>query len=286
MKRQLLHFIAGALLVCGLTGCGTGRICYDRTQRDNVGSGNGPVQISYGGCAVSEVGNDRTAEVSRQDIFRQYEDFGLVYNSGKDELIFDGKLVRWFEDYYSVGEGQAGTDYFNENGVTDVYAVRDNSVPVRRADNSYDPKGRLLEIKEFSREEFDARDIEALKHPKQQAALSGEPMNPEEIKKMAEEYEPFGVTYDADQDVWYYNGEKVRFFRDILTSNGESLEGGKFKGSMRLMGKEEGSVDIYTIRDYGTVNSDGNGTLTGVGKYSQEEFDRRSKSSYMEHGGR
>ena len=241
----------GALLVCSMSGC--------RSERTAQGGGSHE--------AVLEDGKGSVTEISRQEIFREYEDYGLAYNSGKDELTYDGKLVRWFEDYYPVEAGQAGTDYFNEKGVTDIYAVRDNSEPVRRDDGSYDPRGRLLEIREFPAEEFAGRDIEAIRHPKQQTALAGEPMKPEEIKKMAEEYEPFGVTYAADEDVWYYNGERVRYFRDILTSNGENPEGGKFKGSVRIFGQEDGTVDIRTVRDYSTVNSDGNGTLISVEKY-------------------
>ena len=36
---------------------------------------------------------------------------------------------------------------------------------------------------------------------------------------MAEEYEAFGLTYDVKKDQWYFNGEKVRYFQDVLTSN-------------------------------------------------------------------
>ena len=95
---------------------------------------------------------------------------------------------------------------------------------------------------------------------------------------MAKEYEMFGVTYDAKDNQWYFNGEKVRFFRDILTSNDESLTNGKFKGTMRTLGGN-GTVDIYTVRDFSNLDASGNGTLIGIEKFSQEEFDERTKSS-------
>ena len=35
-----------------------------------------------------------------------------------------------------------------------------------------------------------------------------------ETAKLVAEYEAFGVTYDAEKDQWYFNGEEVRYFRD------------------------------------------------------------------------
>ena len=71
----------------------------------------------------------------------------------------------------------------------------------------------------------------------------------------------------------------MRFCRDVLTSNGESLTGGKFKGSMRTFESTDGTIDIYTVRDFANLNDSGYGTLTGIEKYSQKEFDEHTKSS-------
>lgn len=84
--------------------------------------------------------------------------------------------------------------------------------------------------------------------------------------------------YDAEKDQWYFNGEEVRYFRDVLTSNGESLTSGKFRGEMRTLGSGVGTIDIYTVRDYGHLNSEHHGTLTGIEKYSQEEFDEHTQA--------
>ena len=99
-----------------------------------------------------------------------------------------------------------------------------------------------------------------------------------ETAKLVAEYEAFGVTYDAEKDQWYFNGEEVRYFRDVLTSNGESLTSGKFQGEMRTLGSGVGTIDIYTVRDYGHLNSEHHGTLTGIEKYSQEEFDEHTQA--------
>ena len=94
---------------------------------------------------------------------------------------------------------------------------------------------------------------------------------PEEIAALQRDY-------DAEKDQWYFNGEEVRYFRDVLTSNGESLTSGKFRGEMRTLGSGVGTIDIYTVRDYGHLNSEHHGTLTGIEKYSQEEFDEHTQA--------
>lgn len=39
-----------------------------------------------------------------------------------------------------------------------------------------------------------------------------------------------------------------------------------------------GTIGIYTIRDFANPNADGYGTLTGIEKYSQKEFDEHTQS--------
>ncbi|MDE5763363.1 MAG: M56 family metallopeptidase [Ruminococcus sp.] len=322
------------------------------------------------------------------DIFKIYEPFGMTFDTNKNELTFNGKLVRWFEDYYPVdGDNMAGISKFNKNGVVDVYAVRDFTDLKRNSDGSFDPSGRLIDLKEFSQEEFNSRDINEIKNPEQmtisgytdettqdiiqdigqqteetqillkdympfglnyeinsatgelsmdwqgkpvhsifdeqksvwiannqngfnlgddavdleavyengtltglrdtqnhsshnsvtveQEAIAGEPLSDKEINSWLAEYGQFGVTYDKVNNQWYFNGEKVRQFRDILTSNGEDLTSGKFHGSMRNL-SGNGTIDIYTVRDFDNLNSDGNGTLTDIKSYSPEEFNEHT----------
>lgn len=91
-------------------------------------------------------------------------------------------------------------------------------------------------------------------------------MMPDELAKVYAVYEPFGVTYDKDQDCFYYNGKLVREFIDILSSNGEDLDRGNFKGSFRQMDNLDGKgeIDIKAIRDYTKLNSEGEGELIGI----------------------
>ena len=275
-KKLLALALGGVLLAGGLAVCSTAA-----SQGGTSPLGTTAPQAPDTSTPITAVfaeGDDPSNDVSYEELFKPYKQFGLTYDAGKNELKYNGKVVRWFEDYYTVEDGaQAGNDFFNENGVVDVYAVRDLTDIARAKDGSFDPGGKLIGVKEFSAEEFAARDIEAIRNPSPGAAIAGDPPSVKELEDMAKEYEAFGVTYDAKNDQWYFNGEKVRFFRDVLTSNGEGLTSGNFKGAMRVLGSADGTIDIYTVRDFTNLNTSGNGTLTGVEKFSQAEFDEHTQ---------
>lgn len=280
--------IMGALLVGSLAGCGLRAVLpeqgygmalgygmaqgYGMVQDHGTAQGEAPLaQVSCEASTLAayavDSGESWTDEDACRERFKIYESFGMTYDAGGNELYYNGKAVRWFEDYYLVGDdpqAQAGRDFFNENGVVDVYAVRDFGSFQRAADGSYDPSGKLVGLREFTEEEFVARDVEAIKNPRPVTAVCGSVASAEEMQEMAREYEDFGLTYDAKADQWYLGGEKVRYFRDILTSNGESLGSGRFRGAIRSFGSEDGTVDVYMIRDYGKVNALGYGTLKGI----------------------
>ena len=284
-KKLLALALGGALLSGSLTGCGTAAVSQGGTAQ--LGTTSPAADASAQVAAVLAEGDDPSTEVSCEELFKPYERFGLTFDASGNELKYNGKTVRWFEDYYTVGNGlQAGNDFFNENGVVDVYAVRDLTNIARAQDGSFDPGGTLIGIKEFSAEEFAARDIEAMKSLPPVAVTAGDALTEDELGETAKEYEAFGVTYDARSDQWYFNGEKVRFFRDVLTSNGEGLTSGKFKGSIRALGSGDGTIDIYTVRDFDRPDAFGNGTLTGVEKYSQGEFDEHTREEIRSSSGK
>ena len=276
MRRMALCAASMLLLGC-LAGCST-------TPQNSQEQGNPVIkeEISQPLGGSEALGNSEDSSAlsaaDKEEMFAPYEQYGMTYDAVKDELTYNGNLVRWFEDYYPIGNNEtAGIDFLNENGTVDVYAVRDLESFSKAADGSVDPAGKLIGLKEFTQQEFDARDIEALKNSTS-VAMAGTPLEDSETAKLVAEYEAFGVTYDAEKDQWYFNGEEVRYFRDVLTSNGESLTSGKFRGEMRTLGSGVGTIDIYTVRDYGHLNSEHHGTLTGIEKYSQEEFDGHTQA--------
>ena len=273
------------MLVGCLAGCSTAAASQGGTSQ--LGTASPPMtEASEQTIVAVAEGNGSPTEISYEELFKPYAQFGLTYDASKNELTYNGKAVRWFEDYYTTADGsQAGRDFFNENGVVDVYAVRDFSSIIRADDGSFDPSGKLTGVKEFSTAEFAARDVEAIKNPGPITAISGDSLSAKELEDMAKEYQAFGVTYNVKENQWYFNGEKVRFFRDVLTSNGEGVTSGKFKGSMRVLGSADGTVDIYTVRDFAHPDTSGNGTLTGIEKYSQAEFDEHTRQDIQSSSG-
>lgn len=271
MKKMVLSTACVALLAMSLIGCTTSKEIPSSDEFARTPPLEGAIVEAQDGD------NARSMEDYQKEAFQPYEQFGLTYDAEKDELLYNGKLVRWFEDYYPLeDDAYAGKDYFNENGVVDVYAVRDLNSFVKRENGSIDPSGKLTGLKEFSQEDFNKRDIEAIKNPPTSVSIAGSLPSAAEMEKIASEYKPFGLTYDTANDQWIFNGEKVRYFRDVMTSNGESLTGGKFKGTMRTFGNENGTIDIYTIRDFTKQDANGNGVLTGIEKYTQQEFDEHT----------
>ncbi len=287
-KNRMQAFLA---LIClgVIAGCGTAPLLQEEStvQREEAfpqRSKESPPVLAANAEECEESYPDGSADGEQ---FKIYEPFGMTYDADKNELYYKGKAVRWFEDYYPLGDNtKAGRDFFNENGVVDVYAVRDLHTSQWASDGSFDPSGTLTGLAEFSEEEFDARDLEAIRNPAPATAIAGDPPSQEELLEMEKEYAPFGMTYDTNEEQWYFQGEKVRHFQDILTSNGEALNSGKFHGTIRSFGNENGTADIYTIRDYEKPDASGYGTLTGIEKRTQEEADESTGRNTAPQSGR
>ena len=188
MKKQkyLVSVVCGILVAGGLAGCGMsaaqsggapaapGISAQESREAGGLPGAREPQEANTI-LAVAEWDGSGQTESAYEERFQPYEKFGLVYHADKNELEYNGKSVRWFEDYYPIlDEGQAGMDFFNENGVVDVYAVRDRSELARRADGSYDPSGTLVGVEAFSEEAFAARDVEALRHSAPVTAVAGD----------------------------------------------------------------------------------------------------------------
>ena len=235
--------------------------------------------------------NDLIPTENQMTDFTEYTKYGLSYDAQANKLMYNGNLVRYFEDFYPLTDGAyAGTDFFDKDGTVDIHAVRDLT-PINNSDGSINPAGRLTGIEQSSPHDFKARDIRSLLNPVQSEAISDDVVNdsnggttistqkgnvpianssegmmtPDELEKLYSVYEPFGVTYDKEKDCFYYEGKLVQTFTDILSSNGEPLESGKFSGSLRQHGfNDKGEVNIKAVRDYTKLNKDGEGKLVGI----------------------
>ena len=91
------------------------------------------------------------------------------------------------------------------------------------------------------------------------------------------EYAPFGLEWDEDKQALFFNGERVRYFVD-----GAEVAGGMAIRIEYADSELKGEIDVHTVRER-IENGDGSidpmGRLTGLEKYSQEEFDARTFTS-------
>ena len=127
--------------------------------------GDGIYTLTYASVsdagAVAEGSPFLSAE-SWENVYSQYEPYGLCYDAQRGRLTLGGKLVRYFEDMVPVGDGagSAGTVCSFPDGEVDVFVQRDlDATIVRDADGSYDPMKvyPIVALREDSQEAFDAR---------------------------------------------------------------------------------------------------------------------------------
>ena len=128
------------------------------------------------------------------------------------------------------------------------------------------PSGKLTGLRSLSDAEFATRDLTEWTRPQASDtyATSGTPMTEKEARAFYAPYAQFGLTYDSKTGSLVYQGQVVRRFLDVWTSNGEALDSGKFSGTMTNLWNDAGTVDVTTIRDYANPDAEGNGRLTGL----------------------
>ena len=80
------------------------------------------------------------------------------------------------------------------------------------------------------------------------------------LDAIAAEYAPYGLTCDREHRLWYLDGQLIHSFTDVLSSNGESLTGGDFHGTLRTF-SGDGFIDVRAVRDYDHCDGDGVGEL-------------------------
>ena len=219
------------------------------------------------------------------EAFSVYAPFGLSCDSVGEALYYRGRRVRIFEDVVQGDalQEEAGLcyelEYVDSEGAVDVRTVRDEA-------------GTLLRLEQLSEAEFQSRDLKDWTEPEigvtaaegnvwtayaaveaDEDAVAAKGMTAEtscaewtQADKQAffAEYAPFGLTYDPQTEALSYMGRAVRNFLDVRSSNGASLSGGSFRGSITQISNGDGEVDVETIRDYDHPNASGEGTLTGI----------------------
>lgn len=173
-----------------------------------------------------------------QKYYAKYEPFGLSYDAVAKRLLYQGKIVRTFEDTYPVGEGTyAGTVVQFPDGEVDVYGVRDLSGDiVRSADGSFDPSGRLTGLREATPVEYAAR-------TREMNAPSSMTLSQETWRAYYEPtYAPFGLQYDVRTGRLMYDGRVVRAFNDLIADGSGGMSGTSIQF-------DDGDIDVFGERD-------------------------------------
>lgn len=222
-----------------------------------------PEQVTITGYTDETIQDIVQQTEETQILLQDYIPFGLNYeiNSATGELSMNwkGKPVHSiFDEEKSVWIANSQRGLYLGSDAVDLEAVYKNGILTGLRDTQNHSSHNSVYVV--------------------QEAIAGDPVSDKETDSWLAEYGQFGVTYDKINNQWYFNGEKVRQFRDILTSNGEDLTSGFFHGSIRTL-SGNGTVDIYTVRDFSNLNSDGNGTLIDVKAYNQEEFNEHTESN-------
>ncbi len=185
------------------------------------------------------------------ELLSDYKTYGMTYDEAKKAFYFNGKLVRYFFDGYSLENGVATIyDHINKEGVVDVHTVRQAT---QNADGSINPGGKLVGIEEYSQEQFDSRFL-LTPTMTQEAVSFGFVGNTGGVtfEERFAKYKDYGITYveapnASGQGNVYLNGQLVSRFSDV---------------------SPDGSVFSFTAADKGGISVqavyDNNGKLAGV----------------------
>lgn len=237
-----------ALFFClstALTGCGSPSASYmEATTTD----------------AISASPESEAAVSDREEAFYEiYKPYGVSFHQEKNELYFNGELVRCFRDEVVIEEGLSARrcDYFNEKGTLDIHTLRE---PVQNEDGSVDLFGTLKGIEKSSQEEFNERDLsefyrtDTIEATTETSAETGFAFRlrslfadlfgqQKSFPKIFKEYESYGITYEAPENGGignlYYNGRLVNAFID------QKNDGSVFS----FHSEDGGEINVQTVYD-------------------------------------
>ena len=240
-KIQIQKGVAALLLLtmpCGLAACGTAAAA--QVVTDKVSSTSEVASSSVGQTYVYMEQHDLPP---KQVSYQEYEKFGLKYDESKNELYFDGELVRYFYDGVDVADGVQSVycEFLNENGTVDIHTTRET---IKNADGSVNPFGRLTGIERYSQEEFDNRDLSSFYDaPGGSVYVSGfyDP-TAESFADRFDKYKEFGIEYVESENASgtgniYYNGKLVKYFLDLSPSG----------DVFTFQSTDGGSINVQTI---------------------------------------
>lgn len=196
MKLKMTKRILSAsvlISICMFTGCAGNAAASVQ---------NGTLLSAMPTYDTGTVKDSSAAEISGSVDWSVYETYGLSYDDKRGCYIYNGSIVRFFND---PAAGASFTNFFT--GTVDIEAKRD-------ADNN------LVGIEECSQEVYD-RHTQKQEHFKDMS-ISTEPNAAMQVgtgkgngnEELLKDYEEYGISFDSHDGGWYYDGDKIRILVD------------------------------------------------------------------------
>ncbi len=210
----------------------------------------------------SERDKTNAANIANSKRFREYEKYGLKFDSKNKVLMFEGEWVGYFKDEYSP---DAYTRCLFDSGKIGVVVVRDSNYNIKGL------KKTDIPVSSADAVAIEVNDVYALDEGPF-SKYSTESISKEELFS---KYSAYGISFNKAGEM-LYKGETVRLFCD-----GVEIDNG-FASRYTYL-NEKGTVDVFTKYER-TDNGDGSfdpfGKFLGLKKSSPEEFDQRDISLY------
>lgn len=186
-KFKSILITSGLICVGSLTGCAAG----------NAANLQGSALLPAPSVTVNAAENSSTVETPGGSVdYAVYEQYGLSYDKQKGGYIYNGNVVRFFNDPVA---GVSFTNFFT--GTVDIEAKRDENK-------------NLIGIEECSKETYD-------NHTKKHGNVAA-PTLPSTVQSgtapnregWLKDYEICGISYNNSDNSWYYDGEKIQILID------------------------------------------------------------------------
>ena len=169
------------------------------------------------------------------DTYAAYAAFGITVSADGTKLLYQGQPVRLFVDEQAADD----TFYLDAAGSMSLSAVRDAA-------------GKLTGVEQLSAQK--AQDYEDAFYADEHGAIPAAPNSAPAGLNKYDQYQPFGVTYSAENGVRYWGGQRVKLLVDEY---------------------EAGWLGAFWVDDAGTVNlevvRDTSGQITGIESITDEK---------------
>jgi bla regulator protein BlaR1 len=151
-------------------------------------------------------------EINLED-YKQYESYGMTYNKEKNLFYYENKPVRFF---YDSGSGNSFTDYYE--GEVDVEATRDkdNKLTGLHYSSQEDSERRTKEIEQMDSSVTASENSDTIYSPLPSSGFSKDDKTSENVLAS---YQKYGISYNKDNDTWFYQNKPVRALLDRYNGN-------------------------------------------------------------------